>query len=133
MENGLDFAQWAESPKENFPIAQVPAWIAALLKMENAGESYAALLSPQTFAKNRNHHPDVAITDYLRIDLMLNQAEVVFMDGAKTVVVIEEAGVSWLVALKATQTGKALFVTSFRKTHAGDVARKKRSSVLHKK
>lgn len=103
------------------------------MEMENQSASYMALLSPQTFAKNRNHHPDVAITDYLRIDLMLNQAEVVFMDGAKTVVVIEEAGVSWLVALKATQTGKALFVTSFRKTHAGDVARKKRSSVLHKK
>jgi hypothetical protein len=133
MENGLDFAQWAESPKENFPIAQVPTWIAALLKMENAGESYAALLSPQTFAKNRNHHPDVAITDYLRIDEMLNRAEVVFMDSTKTVVVIEEAGVSWLVALKATQTGKALFVTSFRKTHAGDIARKKRNAVLHKK
>lgn len=133
MENGLDFAQWAESPKENFPIAQVPAWIAALMEMENQSASYMALLSPQTFAKNRNHHPDVAVMDYLRIDLMLNQAEVVFMDGAKTVVVIEEAGVSWLVALKATQTGKALFVTSFRKTHAGDIARKKRNAVLHKK
>ncbi len=100
MENRLDFAQWAESPKENFSIAQVPMWIAALLKMENAGESYAALLSPQTFAKNRNHHPDVAIADYLRIDRMLN---------------------------------KALFVTSFRKTHTGDIARKKRHSVPHKK
>lgn len=132
-ECNFNFAQWVESPKENFPIAQVPAWIVALLKMENSGESYAALLSPQTFAKNRNHHPDVAITDYLRIDGMLNRAEVVFMDSTKTVVVIEEAGVSWLVALKATQTGKALFVTSFRKTHAGDIARKKRNAVLYKK
>lgn len=87
----------------------------------------------QTFAKNQNYHPDVAVMDYLRIDWILNRAEAVLMDGEKTVVVIEEAGENWLVALKATKTGKALFVTSFRKTRAGDIARKKRNSVIHKK
>lgn len=123
------FTQWAENPSGNFQIAKLPGWIAAAL----SATSESASLSEQSFKKNKLHHPDVEISDYLKIPGLLESAISVIKDGNRSIVVIEQDVALWLLALKAAQTGKAVFVTSFRKTNEQDKARKMRQGIEIKK
>ena len=114
------FKRWAENPIENYRITSVPKWISDAI----GSTSDNALISPATFIKNRSHHPDVSLDDYLLIDQMVNQAKSIIVDGLRSLVLFEQYDQLWMLALKSTSSGKAIFATSFRKSNTEDLARK---------
>ena len=81
-------------------------------------------LSTPTLEKNLAHHPDVLLTDYDRLPQLISNPDVVIQDGERTLIAAKDIAGLWLVAIKATQTGRGAFVTSFRRTTERDIARK---------
>jgi hypothetical protein len=81
-------------------------------------------LSASTFEKNLAHHPDVLLADYDRLPHLISDPDVVIQDGERTLIATKDMAGLWLVAIKATQTGRGAFVTSFRRTTERDIARK---------
>ena len=76
-------------------------------------------LSADTLKKNLDHHPDLSEDDYLQLDEIVGKSHFVAKDGDRTVAVVlnERSKQLYHYALKSTQSGKALFLTSFRKTN----------------
>jgi len=76
-------------------------------------------ISDETLTKNLNHHPDLTVDDYLLLDDIVGKSHFVAKDGKKTVAIVLNRRNKQLYhyALKATKSGKGLFLTSFRKTN----------------
>lgn len=66
----------------------------------------------------------VGLEDYWRVQGVIEQAQLIVRDGAQTLLFIEHGKRLYVAAVKSTQTGKALFLTSFRETSLDDVKRK---------
>ncbi len=112
-------AVWLKHPKGMFNITTVPPAVAKAL----GASTQQVYLSPETLAKNKQHHPDITMADYARLEALVSRPQVVVKDGARSVVVVKQAQAIYWAAIKSTATGKALFVTSFRRSNTQDVAR----------
>jgi SPP1 gp7 family putative phage head morphogenesis protein len=65
----------------------------------------------------------IELQDYWRVQGVIEQASLIVRDGALTLVFIKQDGKYYQAAIKATQTGKALFMTSYRETSLDDAKR----------
>ena len=109
-------------------IADLPSQYAKKIGMTGT----EIFLSTATFEKNMAHHPDILLTDYDRLPQLISDPDVVIQDGERTLIAAKDIAGLWLVAIKATQTGRGAFVTSFRRTTERDIARKlKQGTALH--
>lgn len=78
-------------------------------------------ISAETMHKQDREHPDLTEAHYRALPLIGADPDLVIQQNDKTLYMIRQ-GDHWLVAVvKATQTGKAAFVTSFRGTNRLDV------------
>ena len=93
--------------------------ISAVLSEILLSNTQKVTLSEDTLKKNLSHHPDLTEDDYLLLDEIVGKTHFVAKDGDRTVAVVLNKNNNQLYhyALKSTQTGKALFLTSFRKTN----------------
>lgn len=88
-------------------------------------QSRTVWLSDETLLKqmlNRSGQ-DIGLKDYWRVQGVIEQASLIVRDGAKTMVFINRDGRYYQASIKSTQTGKALFLTSFRETNPDDMKR----------
>lgn len=100
---------WAKSPKTNFPIGIMAEADAARI----GGRTTLVNLSPETMGKQLANHPEVAFEEYGSVQDALDRGEPI-QDGARSLVyLLEEDG--YVAVVKATRTGKATFLTSFRR------------------
>ncbi len=100
---------WAKSPKADFPIGMMAEGDAAKI----GGKTQLVRLSPDTLTKQLRQHPELTFKEYLFVQDALDLGEVV-QDGKQTLVYLfEEAG--YVTVVKATKSGKAVFMTSFRR------------------
>ena len=83
------------------------------------------ILSSDTLTKNLNHHPDLIVDDYLLLDDIVGKSHFVAKDGNKTVAIVlnKDNNQLYHYALKATKSGKRLFLTSFRKARIKQINR----------
>lgn len=65
----------------------------------------------------------IGLQDYWKVQGVIEQATLIVRDGALTLVFIKQDGKYYQAAIKSTQTGKALFLTSFRETNLDDAKR----------
>jgi SPP1 gp7 family putative phage head morphogenesis protein len=100
------------------PIAVLPKEY-----MENIGaQTNIVRLSSDTLKKNAEHHPEITVQDYLNLQTIIEKAGVIVQDGPNTMVFIKIGDTFYHAAIKATQTGKGLFMTSLRMTDEKGIA-----------
>ena len=90
------------------------------------------ILSEESLKKNLKHHKDLTENDYLKLDEIIGRSHFVAKDGQKTVAIAFYGEQMYHYALKATKTGKAIFLTSFRKTKEKDIERLRKKGKLGK-
>jgi len=81
------------------------------------------VISKVTIYKNIEHHPDLELNDYLILDKIVGKYDVLLQDGTHSVALVSYEFGSYFYALKSTQSGKKVFLSSFRKTSSKDLKR----------
>lgn len=79
-------------------------------------------LSRETVIKQLANHPELTTDEYRLIPDMMAFGRVV-QDGKRTLALHHQAGELYYAAMKATQSGQAMFVMSFRRANMNDVKR----------
>lgn len=124
----LEFERFLEgASRADYPVAALDAEY-----RDKIGASVKTVfLSDETLAKNKTAHPDLTIADYRRMPDVVERAETIIQDGDQTLVFLKVAERIFHAAVKATKSGKGLFLTSYRTTNRRDIAQaKKRGKVL---
>jgi len=80
--------------------------------------STKVIMSEDTITKNLNHHPDLSQNDYLLLDEIIGKSHLVAKDDDRMVAIVIEKNKLYHYALKSIKSGKALFLTSFRRTNS---------------
>jgi len=118
------FARWYADPKGAWPLARLPDADAEALGAREGVR--VARMSEETARKQRAVHPEITPQEYAQAQRVIDEATVKVRDGSSFIYVLEkgsgETGGQVLV-VKATQTGKALWVTSFRRLRSSDARR----------
>lgn len=122
------FAFWHNNPKGDFPVAVLADAHAAKI----GAKTKVVHISPETARKQADRHPELSATEYLRVQDTISHGEAI-QDGLKTLVFILDAADGYVSVVKATQTGKALYLTSFRRLSADEAKRDKEILRLRKK
>jgi SPP1 gp7 family putative phage head morphogenesis protein len=78
-------------------------------------------LSSDTLQKNAEHHPEITAQDYFNLQTIIEKAQLIVQDGPNTMVFLQVEDKLYYAAIKATQTGNGLFMTSLRLAHEGDI------------
>jgi SPP1 gp7 family putative phage head morphogenesis protein len=114
---GEVFGAWLKKPEGTFPIA-----IMADADAQRIGATvHVVQLSAESAGKQARHHADIAQADYAFIQQAVERGRA-FRDGELSMVyVLEDAG--YVTVVKATRSGKALFLTSFRRLSGNAVKR----------
>ena len=118
--------------KEKYPknsIGYIIGDISVVLADLLLSKTTTVVLSDISLAKNLKNHPDLLVEDYLRLDVIIGKGHFVIQDSDRTVAIVLENKTLYHYSLKSTQTGEALFLTSFRKTSFQDVNRLRKKAV----
>lgn len=124
---GEAFSSWAAKPTGAFPIAVLPAIHVAAL----GAQTDLVRLSAETMVKQQKAHPELALTEYALVQNTVERGQAVQEAGQSMVFLLEEEG--YVSVVKATASGKALFLTSFRRLSSEDAKRQREIQRLLKK
>lgn len=114
------FARFVNDPVGLMPVFTLPEEIARTIGLQ----SRLVLLSEQTMQKQLLNHPELTLVDYRALAQLGQRPTLVVQDGAQTIALLLEADGSWRYAVvKATATGKAAFLTSYRRARDANVRR----------
>jgi SPP1 gp7 family putative phage head morphogenesis protein len=113
--NGPAFARWYEHPEGDYPLVVLPDADAALI----GARTHTGLLSAATAEKQAQIHPELTAAEYAKAQDAIDNVTHRVQDSPQSMVYArveptEEAG-GHVVVVKATTTGKAVWVTSFRR------------------
>lgn len=103
------FAAWYRNPEGAFPVGRLAAEDAQII---GALTRTAKLLS-ETAAKQRTIHPEIAAAEYVYIQDAIERGRRVQDTALTLIYLLEEPG--YVTVVKATESGKGVFVTSFRR------------------
>lgn len=104
------FDAWTKNPQQAFPLAVLAGADAARI----GSTARVARLSPETWAKQMKHHPELALADYALAQDAVEHGEKHSQDAKNTAFVLNQPG-GVVVIVKATQIGDELYVTSLRR------------------
>jgi hypothetical protein len=126
--SGEPFTAWAQRPAGNWPIAILPAAI-----LDNmAIKTDVVRLSSETLAKQEREHPDIGTDDYRHAQDALDYGEAIIESDKAVIFVLEEKD-GFVSVVHATQSGKAAFLTSFRRLSKDEAKRSSEIRRLRKK
>jgi len=114
---GEAFASWAAKPVGAFPMAILPAQYVKAL----GAKTDLVRLSAETMAKQLKVHPELALSEYSLIQDTLDRGRSIPDADQSMVFLLEDSG--YVSVVKATASGKALFLTSFRRLSSREVKR----------
>lgn len=125
------FARWFDAPEGDFPLARVPE--AATLWLGT--ETSIARLSAETARKQKREHPELSVLEYAQAQRVIDAATETIEDGASSLVFVraEPGETGHVLVVKATRSGKGLFVTSFRRLSRREAERDRELARLRKK
>lgn len=110
---GPDYKRFFEAAgkvKGEFPVAVLPDEY-----MEKIGAvSRIVKMSDETLKKNITNHPELVLADYQRLQNIIENAQVIVQDSDVKLVFMQLDNKIYYAAIKATVSGKALFLTSLR-------------------
>ncbi|MDA8257950.1 MAG: phage minor head protein [Betaproteobacteria bacterium] len=110
-----EFAKWLGQPKGSWPLVRLPDADAAAI----GAQKKVADLSAQTAIKQRAAHPELTPDEYREAQAVIDKHTNKAQDSPNSIIYIREvAGPNsggHVLVVKATQTGKGTFVTSFRR------------------
>lgn len=105
-----DFADFYKNPQGYFAVGVVDNRIKQALKTETS----LCCLSDETLLKNQKHHPDLQLDDYLQINKVLQDYDILVQDTEKTVVAVKKiSGKNYWLAVKVTRNGKEIFTQTY--------------------
>ena len=110
--------EWTKNPKGNFPLAVLSKEDAASI----GGKVTVARISPETYAKQVNHHPELTLEDYWRAQEAVEKGEKYPQNAKNVAFVLDQPG-GLVVIVKATRIGDELYVTSLYRISRDDVKR----------
>ncbi len=115
------FARWFAEPAGAFPLARISDAHAARI----GAEVRIAEISAETARKQKREHPELSVLEYGTAQRVIDGATEIIQDGPTSMVfILAEPGDSGRVlVVKATRTGRGLFVTSFRRLSSREVDR----------
>ncbi|MCY1520855.1 hypothetical protein D9M68_556470 [compost metagenome] len=117
---GEAFSTWYSKPAGSFPLAYLSREGAERL----GGRTQLVALSEDTLAKQLREHPEITLDEYPLVQEALDRGrEILDRDGSLIYVLDEEDG--YVTVIRATKSGRAIFMTSFRRL-SRDAARRDR-------
>lgn len=120
------FHSWYKKPEGSVPVAVIPEH-----HMDSIGAKvHTVQLSAETIGKQHRNHPDIQEHDYRAIQDVLDQGWSI-KDKQSRVYVWEAAG--YVTVIKATVSGKAVFMTSLRKLSKAQSKRDRELQRLRRK
>lgn len=111
---GPGFQAFHAKPQGDWPIAKLPPEDAKAIGARTA----TVLLSQETMQKQKKEHPELTPEEYAYTQAAIDAGVRVQDSGHSLLYVLEEAGSGaggYVTVVKATRTGKAAFLTSFRR------------------
>lgn len=94
-------------------------------------------LSPETAAKQKREHPELTPEEYLEAQTVIDEASLKIEEGERNLIYILERADrqrgGYVLVVKATRTGKGLFVTSYRRLRRDQALRDREIARLIKK
>ena len=115
-----DFADFYKNPQGYFAVGVVDDRIKQVLK----AETVVCCLSDETLLKNQKHHPDLQLDDYLQINKVLQDYDILVQDTEKTVVSVKKiANKSYWLAVKVTRNKNEIFVLTYHLVKERDIKR----------
>ena len=122
---GGAFTAWYAAPEGAWPLVRLSDADAAALGARP--KVRVAYLSAQTARKQREAHPEISPEEYVAAQEVIDLATHRSRDGSSLVFIRERPGDGdtggHVLVVKATQTGRALWVTSFRRLTRGEASR----------
>lgn len=118
-----------ESPRGEHLAMAIPDWIASAI----GAKGRVVVFSADSMVKNKREHPEMAAEEYALLPCLNGDSPdaLVIQDRPNACVIIQEHGRRYLVALKATQSGESIFLTSFHQMKdRRDIERKLRRGHL---
>ncbi|MFL1552490.1 phage minor head protein [Pseudomonas sp. D47] len=115
---GPAFAGWYRRPAGAFVVAHLDHNVATRM----GAKTQLVAFSEETLKKQLREHPEVTIQEYSLIQSVVDRGRAITdaKDGS-LIYVLEEAG--YVAVIKATKTGKAIFMTSFRRLSSREAQR----------
>lgn len=112
------FAFWHDNPAGDFPVAVLEdAYVAKI-----GAKTKVVHISPETARKQVRSHPELSVAEYSRVQDTISHGEAI-QDSLKTLVFILDETDGYVSVVKATQTGKGLYLTSFRRLSRDEAKR----------
>lgn len=132
MVSSREFEAFFVEPKGTFPVAVIDK----VYRDSIGAKTQVVFLSEETMSKqkgllpDREGHPELSIEEYRKLPDVIEGAQTILQDGELTLAFIETDGRTYQAVVKATQSGKRLFLTSFRRL---DNARKEIERLIRNK
>jgi len=103
------FLKAMDEPGTSFPVMVLDEAVRGAI----GASKRVAVLSAQTFAKQKEHHPEIGIEHYRQLPAIGAAPELIFQQDAQRVILMRSADGKWLKGvLKATVDGSELYVVS---------------------
>ncbi|MEP0004422.1 MAG: phage minor head protein [Balneola sp.] len=111
LTQGLSLAQIRKRmPREQFPVAVLPE----LYRKAINADAHTVILSADTLAKQLIRHPEMQLTDYRKLQLIYNEAQLVVNNRPRTLIFFYKDERNVFTSVKATLKKDELYLTSFR-------------------
>ena len=130
VSNLLDGKAWqhfAAKPEGIFPMAILSAEDAKRIR----AQTQVVGLSADTLQKQARQHPELKLDEYTHVQAAIERGQVVQDTPVSLIYVLEDDG--YVAVVKATKSGQAVFMTSFRRLSADQVKRDEEVKRLLKK
>ncbi|MFD1914124.1 phage minor head protein [Halodurantibacterium flavum] len=126
------FADWLRDPDGNWPLVRIPE--ADVKALGLAPSVRVADMSSETVRKQLREHPELTPRDYAQAQQVVSDPSHRVQDGPRSMVYIKEIADAetggYVLVVKATGTGRGLFLTSFRRL-SRDAAERDRTIRRH--
>ncbi|WP_137971876.1 phage minor head protein [Pseudomonas sp. F(2018)] len=125
---GPAFSEWYRKPAGAFPLAYVGKELAERM----GAKTQLVAFSEETLAKQLREHPEITLGEYGVVQTAVDQGEQILdaRDGS-VIFILEEEG--YVTVVKATKSGKGLFMTSLRRLSSRQALRDQELRRLRKK
>lgn len=116
---GPAFSEWCRRPAGSFPLAYLAPDAASQL----GARTQLVALSEDSLAKQLREHPEITPEEYAMVQHAVDRGREIVdsRDGSLSYVLEEKDG--YVVVIKATKTGKAVFLTSMRRLSSQEAQR----------
>lgn len=124
---GDAFAAWAEQPVGNWPVGVLPAEQVAAL----GAQTDVVRLSADTMGKQLREHPEITADEYRFVQDALERGRAIQESEQAVIYLLEDEG--YVSVVKATRSGRAAYLTSFRRLSSEAAKREREIARLLKK